>query len=112
MKAGSIHPTLIKDCLANRRAAQRELYDRCLPYLSVIAKRYLRNGENLKDVLQDSFLQLFSNLSQFDASRASFKTWAGKQLPIPVMAPPAPQFTKPWKTWVSTPAINIKSSLS
>ncbi len=78
MQAGSIHPALIRDCLANRRAAQRELYDRCLPYLSVIAKRYLRDGENLKDVLQDSFLQLFNKLDQFDASRASFKTWAAR----------------------------------
>ncbi|MEM6769744.1 MAG: sigma-70 family RNA polymerase sigma factor [Bacteroidota bacterium] len=76
MREGTIHTSLIKDCLANRRAAQRELYDRCLPYLSIIAKRYLREEDHLKDVLQDSFLQLFTKLHQFDANKASFKTWA------------------------------------
>lgn len=76
MKEGRIHPSLIKGCLANQRAAQRELYDRCLPYLSTIARRYLRSEASLKDILQDSFLQIFSKLHQFDPAKASFKTWS------------------------------------
>lgn len=76
MKKGSIHPSLIKDCLANNRAAQRELYDHCLPYLSIIAQRYLGDRGNLKDILQDSFLQIFTKLHQFDPAKASFKTWS------------------------------------
>lgn len=76
MKEGPIHPSLIKDCLANQRAAQRELYDHCLPYLSLIAKRYLRGEAGLKDILQDSFLQIFSKLHQYDSAKASFKTWS------------------------------------
>jgi len=71
-----IDPKLIADCIANQRAAQRQLYDRCLPYLSLIARRYLRKEAEVKDVLQDSFIAIFQKLHQFDAGRASFKTWA------------------------------------
>lgn len=78
MSAGTIGPELLAECLANRRMAQRTLYDRSLPYLSGIARRYLRNEEELKDVLQDSYLQLFQKLKQYDAGKAAFLTWAGR----------------------------------
>jgi len=71
-----IAPQLIANCIANQRAAQRELYDRSLPYLSLIARRYLREEVEIKDVLQDSFIAIFQKLHQFDAGKASFKTWA------------------------------------
>lgn len=67
---------LITNCIANQRAAQRELYDRCLPYLGLIARRYLRKEDEIKDVLQDSFIAIFQKLHQFDVGKASFKTWA------------------------------------
>lgn len=75
MKEG-IDQKLISACIANERPAQREFYDRCLPYLGLVARRYLNDEAETKDVLQDSFVQLFQKLHQFDASRASFKTWA------------------------------------
>lgn len=78
MPAGTIGPELLAQCLANQRVAQRKLYDRSLSYLSGIARRYLRNEEELKDVLQDSYLQLFQKLSQYDAAKAAFLTWAGR----------------------------------
>lgn len=78
MKEGSIGPDLIASCLANERVAQRELYDRCLPYLSLVARRYLNNEAETKDVLQDTFVQLFRKLQQFDKTRASFKTWSSR----------------------------------
>jgi len=71
-----INQQLISACVANQRAAQRELYDRCLPYLGLIARRYLREEAEIKDVLQDSFIAIFQKLHQFDPSRASFKTWS------------------------------------
>jgi RNA polymerase sigma-70 factor (ECF subfamily) len=76
MKEGTISPELIASCLANKRVAQRELYDRCLPYLGLVARRYLNDEAEIKDVLQDSFVQLFRKLQQFDETRASFKTWS------------------------------------
>lgn len=75
MKKG-IDQQLISACIDNQRSAQRELYDRCLPYFGLVARRYLQEEAATKDVLQDSFIQLFQKLHQFDTTRASFKTWA------------------------------------
>lgn len=78
MPTTAIGPDLLAGCLANRRAAQRELYDRSLPYLSGIARRYLRNEGELKDVLQETYCQVFQKLNQYDAAQAAFLTWAGR----------------------------------
>lgn len=67
---------LIARCLTNDRAAQRYLYDLCLPYLNLVCRRYLVNEADLKDSLQDAFISIFSNLRQFDVEKASFKTWS------------------------------------
>lgn len=74
----TVSPALIAGCLANRRAAQRELYDSCLPHLSFVARRYLNNPSDEADVLQESFLSIFRHLDQYDAGRATFRTWAGR----------------------------------
>ena len=74
----NLNITLITKCLSNNRGAQRTLYNELMPYLNVICKRYLYHEADLKDVLQDSFINIFKNLHQFDVQRASFKTWATK----------------------------------
>ena len=43
-----------------------------------MCKRYLVNGAELQDVLQDTFIHIFKNLHQFDVQKASFKTWTTK----------------------------------
>ncbi|MEL7221472.1 MAG: sigma factor, partial [Bacteroidota bacterium] len=50
--------------------------DTLLPYLNLICKRYLNNESDLKDALQNTFVNIFRNLQQFDIQRASFKTWS------------------------------------
>jgi RNA polymerase sigma-70 factor (ECF subfamily) len=67
---------LIAKCLANDRGAQRHLYDLCLPYLNLTCRRYLIIEADLKDALQDAFISIFGNLTQFDVQKASFKTWS------------------------------------
>ncbi len=66
---------LISLCLSKDREAQRKLYDLLLPYLTVICRRYLNSSADLNDVLQETFVNIFRNLEQFDLRRASFKTW-------------------------------------
>ena len=58
--------------------AQRQLYDALLPYLNAMCKRYLYDGNYLKDVLQETFINIFNYLDQFDIQKASFKTWSTK----------------------------------
>ncbi|WP_020537532.1 RNA polymerase sigma factor [Lewinella cohaerens] len=67
---------LIERCIANERAAQRQLYEILMPYLNLICKRYLNHTEELQDTLQEVFILIFKNIRQFDVQRASFKTWA------------------------------------
>lgn len=67
---------LIQRCISNERSAQRQLYDRVLPYLTTIASRYLHDRSFLKDVLQEAFIDLFKNMEKYDPGIASFKTWA------------------------------------
>lgn len=69
---------LITACIANNRTAQKQLYEQLLPYLSAIAKRYLRDNSYLKDVLQESFIKIFFHIARYDYSKASFQTWAAK----------------------------------
>lgn len=66
---------LIEKCIANERAAQRQLYGILMPYLNLICQRYLNNQAELQDTLQDVFILIFKNIQQFDVQRASFKTW-------------------------------------
>jgi len=67
---------LIARCLSNDREGQRLLYDTLLPYLNLICKRYLNNQSELNDALQNTFVNIFRNLQQFDIQKASFKTWS------------------------------------
>lgn len=75
-----INVELIAQCLSNDRKAQRLLYNMLLPYFNAISQRYLKNDSDKKDVLQETFINIFKKLHQFDAARASFKTWATKIL--------------------------------
>mgnify|MGYP000618845447 FL=1 len=43
-----------------------------------MCKRYLVNETDIKDVLQETFINIFKNLEQFDLQKASFKTWTTK----------------------------------
>lgn len=67
---------LIALCLSKNGEAQRRLYGLLLPYLNVICKRYLFDTSFLKDVLQETFINIFNHLDQFDIQKASFKTWS------------------------------------
>ena len=74
--AQPIDNRLIARCLRGERPAQRALYERLLPTLSLVAKRYLQRPDDVKDVLQETFISIFKHLGQYDAGRAAFLTWA------------------------------------
>lgn len=70
--------SLLAQCLKGKRAAQNQLYLLLLPRLEYIGKRYLFDLSQIEEVLQETFILIFTNLDKFDAGRASFKTWAGR----------------------------------
>ena len=73
-----IDRSLLVSCIAQNRAAQKQLYLLLLPYLRAIARRYLRDTSYTKDVLQESYVKIFSGLGHYDFEQAPIKTWAAK----------------------------------
>lgn len=67
---------LLRKCKLKERLAQKQLYEMLLPYLNVVCKRYLNNSTDVKDTLQETFINIFLNIDKYDSSRGQFKTWA------------------------------------
>ena len=61
----NLEAQLIKKCKQYDIKAQKELYLRYSPRLFTIAKRYLIDSDDAKDVLQDSFLSIFTSIGKF-----------------------------------------------
>ena len=56
--------------------AQREFYDLMLPYLRAICSRYLYDKSNVKDILQESFISIFTNIDSFDSQKGNIRKWS------------------------------------
>ena len=56
---------LITGCLKGKLDFQRELFVRYSGKMLGVSRRYSRNYEDAKDILQDSFIKIFNNLSYF-----------------------------------------------
>ncbi len=60
-------------------AAAESLYRLHVRYLSALCSRYLANDEDIKDVLQDSFLKIFSSIAAFQyRGKGSIRGWMAK----------------------------------
>ena len=58
------------------RNAVKEIYDRYSNYLSATCSRFLIDRRDLKDVLQECFLKIFTSLDRFDyRGEGSLKAW-------------------------------------
>lgn len=57
-------------------AGQRCFYERYAGYLTAVCARYIGDRSQLKDVLQESFIQIFSHLDGFDfRGEGSVRAW-------------------------------------
>ena len=56
---------LIKACTKGHRQAQRQLYDMFSSDMYVVCLRYCKNDEEAQDILQESFVKVFKNISSF-----------------------------------------------
>lgn len=56
--------------------ARRALYSRYVQYLSAVCSRYITDSNDVKDVLQDSFIRIFKSLDKFEwRGDGSLKSW-------------------------------------
>ena len=68
---------LIEQCRSNNKRAQIELYRMYNQGMYNVAMRLLMNAENAEDVIQESFLSAFKNISQFKGE-VTFGAWLKK----------------------------------
>jgi RNA polymerase sigma-70 factor (ECF subfamily) len=58
---------LVKQCLHNHRAAQKQLYEKYAEVMLGVCYRYTKSVTDAEDVLQEGFIRTFRNLHQYKA---------------------------------------------
>lgn len=69
---------ILLKCLKNDRAAQKGLYHSHKDRLMSILFRYTNDMVKAQDLLQESFIKIFTNLEKFDSKKGSFKSWSSR----------------------------------
>jgi len=70
---------LIRRCSGGEIRAQELLYRRFFSFAMSVCIRYTRNEDEAMEAVNDSFMKVLDNLSEFAPAR-SFKTWYGRIL--------------------------------
>lgn len=68
---------MLKGCIRNQAAAQQELYYRYSPKMLSVCYRYAKSREDAEDMLQEGFIKIFAQLSQFQ-NRGALEGWIRK----------------------------------
>lgn len=66
--------TLIRECLAGNRQAERQLYESYSARFLGICQRYANSREEAEDMLVSGFMHIFSHLSEYKG-KGSFEGW-------------------------------------
>ena len=70
---------LLEAIRSGEREALRRLYDRYSGYAMAIGLRYLPEGDEVRDVLQDSFVRILTSIGQFNyRGEGSLKSWVSR----------------------------------
>lgn len=70
---------LLNDIKKGDRAAMRELYDRYSGYATAVCLRYIPNKDEVEDVMQDSFVKIFTSIDKFELrGEGSLKSWIAR----------------------------------
>lgn len=65
---------IIEGCIKNNRKMQKILYDKYSAKFYAICLRYAKTQGEADDILQEGFIKIFSNISQF-SQQHSFEGW-------------------------------------
>lgn len=66
--------TLVQECLKGKSSAQEKLYKHFYGYAMSVALRYVRNRDESREILNESFLKVFNKLHTYNQAK-SFKSW-------------------------------------
>lgn len=71
--------TLIEEIRKGDRQAMQQLYSMTVRYLVGVAQRYISDQEDIKDVLQESYIQIYGNIDGFTADDPKkLKVWMSR----------------------------------
>ncbi len=66
--------SILKGCLRNDAASQKELYNRYSPKMLAVCYRFAHNREDAEDMLQEGFIKVFSQIHTF-RNQGAFEGW-------------------------------------
>lgn len=69
---------LIEGCKRNDRKAQEQLYQQFLGPMWSICLRYIVNEEEAMEVMNDGYLKIFKNISNYNPSLSGLYTWMSR----------------------------------
>lgn len=65
----------IKHCLTGQQSAYTDLYQLLATGVYRLCYGIVLNEQDAEDVVQETFVYAFKNLSRYDATKSAFKTW-------------------------------------
>jgi len=65
---------ILRGCVKNQAAAQRELYHMYSPKMLAVCHRFAHNREDAEDMLQEGFIKVFMQIHSF-GNKGSFEGW-------------------------------------
>jgi len=65
---------IINDCRAQKRIAQKRVFESYYPVMLAIVRRYIRDDEEALDVLNQGFVKIFKKIDQYHFGN-SFEGW-------------------------------------
>ena len=68
---------LIEGCIKGDRKAQKALYDKYSGRMLAVCQRYVKDYEDARDLLQEGFIKLFTNIHQY-VGEGLFDGWVRK----------------------------------
>jgi len=66
---------IIEACQHFDPKAQKQLYDLFVDRLYFIVLRYTNDKYYIENILQDTFLKIFNNISRYDHTKGAFTSW-------------------------------------
>lgn len=68
---------LLSQILLGNRIAMKEFYDIYSGYLTTVCSRYIDDKDDVKDILQESFIKIFKSINQFEYKGVgSIRAWS------------------------------------
>ena len=69
---------IILGCKAGDENSQRELVNRYSGLLFTVCRRYAKDFNDAKDILQDGFIEIFNSITKYDPAKGGLESWMKK----------------------------------